>query len=71
MKKDYEINEGIFIIYNSLKALRSEYQFQLPKDVKDKTDEYLCYLGGILEKDFENLDIVNNKLIDRVYFKDE
>ena len=33
--------------------------------------EYMEYLRNILEKDYEPRDIENNKLIDRIIFKDD
>ena len=71
MQKDYEINEGIFVIYNTVKSLKSEYSYELPKEVMDKTIEYMKYLRNILETDYEPRDIENNKLIDRIIFKDD
>ena len=69
MKEDYEINEGVFTIYNTLIALKSHYYNILPKDVEDKTYEYLEYLRKNLEKDYiPNLDIIDGALIDRVVY---
>ncbi len=46
--KEYEINEGVFVLHNTLEALYEKYKYTLPKKIRnqlkiivDATDELI------------------------------
>ncbi len=69
--KNIEINEEILTLYNFISIMYYNYCESLPTEIAKDIENLLTKLTGYLEKDFLDLDIIENKLIRSVTFIDK
>ncbi len=69
---EYELNEGVFVIHNSLKSLYEKYRYILPEkilkkleDLLDETEDLIGDNGSIADI----YDIVRDELVLKVRYK--
>lgn len=67
--KDFIIDEEEFTAYHLLQLVYGAYGSKVPKECKEHLQQALHYLIKDLEKDYpEDLDIVDNKILERITF---
>ncbi len=69
---EYELNEGIYVIHNTLESLYEKYQYILPADIKEKLKELLTTTEDLIGDNgsiADIYDIVRDNLVLKVRYK--
>lgn len=71
VEKEYDVNEGVFIIANVLESLYKNYMNVIPKELKSKILELIKETNNILdgnEEMIDDFDITSQKYILRTTY---
>lgn len=69
--KEYQINEGVFVIYQTIESLYQKYYGCIPKEIENKILELFSSCIDLLDinsKDIESMDIVKKELLWKVIY---
>ena len=70
--KEYQINEGVFVIYQTIESLYQKYYGCIPKEIENKILELFssCITNlNINSKELEGYDIIEDNLIWKVTYE--
>lgn len=69
--REYELNEGVFVLHNALEPLYEKYKYTLPQKIKNQLKQLVDDTEDLIANDdlFDAYDIIKEDLLLKIRYK--